>query len=362
MLAACSDSTPSLCIDWPDTTQNILDDEFLSEDEMMIDNSVAEPEEFGNSELPLHSSLYTHLESKDKDRLGELPLVSSSESSCKRTRKLTKPTVSKSGRRRKKPRGMPKRPLSAYNIFFRTQRTIVQAKAEKKKLEGFKGLGFEGLGKLIGKQWKALSKEERKEYEILAEKDRGRYRQDMDAYNHKKKELIEKERSRQVLASVIGVEAASKHCPNFVISESSKMGGSAFSQRRVDWIDDLIQSSNPRNFVENNKRGENELSETPALRPIVQPLVNNPGQLPFPPGMEIVLSDSTGRDRKYRVDYKCYRMSRAEASRYIDSFSGSFRPYEAAHAVVSPENWGMPQSGIEVPNAEMAPLFKHSRK
>ncbi|CAJ1969336.1 unnamed protein product [Cylindrotheca closterium] len=352
MLTERSDSTTSLCIDWPDTTQSILDDEFLSEEEMMIDNSVGEPEGFGNSELPLHSSLYTLLESKNTDTLKEPTRVPFPVSNSKRTRNFTKPTVSNSCMKRKKPRGMPKRPLSAYNIFFRTQRTIVQAKAKKETPEGSKGLGFEGLGKLIGKQWKKLSKEDRKKYEILAEKDGVRYRQEMDAYNQKKKMLMEKEkeRSSQVpLSSAIGFETASNlNRGDFVISES-RMDASAFSQTRVDTgrINGVIMNSNPRDTNEKN-------ASVPVPRTI-QSLAANTGKFPLPEGTEIMLSDSTGQDRKYRVEYKCYRMSRAEASRYVDSVSGAFRPYEDSHAY-APENWGMPEGYVELPNVGMTPV------
>jgi len=77
-------------------------------------------------------------------------------------------------RRKKKPKGMPKRPLSSYNWFFRHERK--RTSEEKEKNGGESKLSFEDMGKLVGKRWKSLSDEERKCYEEMAEQDTIRYR------------------------------------------------------------------------------------------------------------------------------------------------------------------------------------------
>ena len=54
-----------------------------------------------------------------------------------------------------------------------------------------------------------------------------------------------------------------------------------------------------------------------------------PGQLPVPAGMEIVLPDNDGIDRKYRIQYTCFSMTREAASKYVESVTGvppSFTP------------------------------------
>ena len=42
----------------------------------------------------------------------------------------------------------------------------------------------------------------------------------------------------------------------------------------------------------------------------------------LPPGMEIILSDNDGKERKYCVEYKCYSMPREEAHQFIQSITG----------------------------------------
>jgi HMG (high mobility group) box len=115
--------------------------------------------------------------------------------------------------RRKRPKGMPKRPLSAYNLFFQMERVTVLASADKKhtSTEGvqeidngktkMKKVGFEELAKIVGKRWRLLSRVDRKKYEALAEKDSLRYRKEMDAFNEAVKRRREAER-RQACESV----------------------------------------------------------------------------------------------------------------------------------------------------------------
>ena len=90
------------------------------------------------------------------------------------------PTVS---RRKKKPKGMPKRPLSAYNIFFQQERIHVRAESDV--------VSFEDLGRTIGRRWKALSNRERKKYEGLAHQDSVRYRNEMEIFNQAKRKRNE---------------------------------------------------------------------------------------------------------------------------------------------------------------------------
>ena len=83
-------------------------------------------------------------------------------------------------KRRKKPKGLPKRALSSYNCFFRSERSKIQ--------QEIPGIDFEELGRLVGKRWSELSEEERQPYNLLAMEDRERYHNEMEAFKRCKDE------------------------------------------------------------------------------------------------------------------------------------------------------------------------------
>lgn len=79
----------------------------------------------------------------------------------------------------------PKRPLSAYNLYFREARK--RCLAETSSSKSSKKYNFEELGKLIGKGWRSLPLKEKQELEARAEADRERYRNEMIAYRREKR-------------------------------------------------------------------------------------------------------------------------------------------------------------------------------
>lgn len=101
-----------------------------------------------------------------------------------------------------RPKDMPRRPLSAYNIFFRDERQRILARLsdgdavddyanianETRSIASEKKAGmvkFQAIARTIAARWKALSGEERLPYEELAGKE-------MDAYKIKKDEYLKK--------------------------------------------------------------------------------------------------------------------------------------------------------------------------
>jgi hypothetical protein len=110
-----------------------------------------------------------------------------------------KPAVITSRIKWKKPKDAPKRYLSAYNYFFQEERKRVYAEESDERT------GFSGLGKIIGQRWKALTEDERKPYDIMAENDMYRYREEMLLYE----DLRRRRFGRSLYRSPSSVTAAS---------------------------------------------------------------------------------------------------------------------------------------------------------
>lgn len=130
----------------------------------------------------------------DRARTTSISSESSSKTSTKKEKK----------RRRKKPKDSPRRPLSAYNLFFKDERKRIlleipskeAMKSEDDKIRdsitwpGKKPpphgkIGFESLAKTIGARWRKIDKETSKHYKALATKDLHRYAREMKEYDAK---------------------------------------------------------------------------------------------------------------------------------------------------------------------------------
>jgi len=105
---------------------------------------------------------------------------------------------------RKKPKDKPKRPLSAYNYFFKDERAriiklvlkdgtdakneegaldfIPEETLKRLKKDGNK-VSFEEMGKLIGQHWKTIDPERQNMYMEKAAEDAERYKKEMQTYN-----------------------------------------------------------------------------------------------------------------------------------------------------------------------------------
>lgn len=115
---------------------------------------------------------------------------------------------------RKKPKDRPKRPLSAYNIFFKEERARIlkeipaakdgeESKEEskddpedekdngesprKRKKRPHGKIGFESLAKTIGRRWQELDKDEASYYKKKAGEDMKRYKLEMEVYLFKQR-------------------------------------------------------------------------------------------------------------------------------------------------------------------------------
>jgi hypothetical protein len=89
-------------------------------------------------------------------------------------------------KRRKKPKDMPRRPLSGYNLFFKDERAIILAEKDERARDGFdQKVGFERLAQLIGQRWKALSDDDKTPFKARADEDTQRYKREMIVYKEK---------------------------------------------------------------------------------------------------------------------------------------------------------------------------------
>jgi HMG (high mobility group) box len=267
-------------------------------------------------------------------------------------------------RRKKKPKGMPKRPLSAYNLFFQSERFKILEIARRSS----ERISFEGLAKIIGKRWQELTSKDRNEFERLARKDTDRYRQQMESYNQSRQKRTEDER-KNVAASglelsvvnnqetqpekdrVVAAVKSSALPPATPLSTSttieistskddSRLHNSAASQV-PPYPFEAVAPTTARSELESPARASTTVPASYSALQTADPNImmfdnfsvpptppnaerlHHPGAFHMPPGMEIVLSDRTGQDRKYRVQYACYTMTRDEARKYIDSVSGA---------------------------------------
>ena len=97
---------------------------------------------------------------------------------------------------KKKSKNKPKRPLSAYNIFFKEERTRILEElpegdpkpesttsgGRKRKKRPHGKIGFESLAKAIGQRWQDLTSDQVEVYKKKAEQDMLRYKREMEKF------------------------------------------------------------------------------------------------------------------------------------------------------------------------------------
>lgn len=88
-------------------------------------------------------------------------------------------------KRRKRTRdpSAPKGPRNAYMMYIQKNREKVQKECEKKPLE--EGNSFGAISRELGRRWKALTPDKRKEFEDLAALDKIRYEKEKEQYEQK---------------------------------------------------------------------------------------------------------------------------------------------------------------------------------
>ncbi|KAK1737334.1 hypothetical protein QTG54_012201 [Skeletonema marinoi] len=76
----------------------------------------------------------------------------------------------KTGGKKKGVLAKPKRPMSAYNFFFREERANILSESTKKTEEGeaAEPTSFEDIGRIIGQRWRAIDPDELAKYKEMA--------------------------------------------------------------------------------------------------------------------------------------------------------------------------------------------------
>jgi hypothetical protein len=234
------------------------------------------------------------------------------------------PTVS---RRRKKPKGFPKRPLSGYNIFFKEERVKVLEESNSQRVatpnDYEKAIGrkidrssvsFQDLGKIIGKRWKTLSDEDRRRFESLADQDNLRYRSEMDDYNDAKRKRNE-EKSLQTIVDDCDETPTSTNSNSkskwktMELTHLSDLYTPSFSQLNIPVIQ--LRTDDDPTKAQNWQSAQNPQHDSSNARS------EQVFSYPIPPGTEITLPDHQGVDRPYQVQYNFFKMTRRDAEVYM---------------------------------------------
>lgn len=250
-------------------------------------------------------------------------------------------------RRRKRPKGKPRRPLCGYNIFFQRHSKEIQATTP-----------FKDLGRIMGERWKALSEDQRAIYEKEAEKDVIRFRREMDAYERKRRERLCPSPPKNIKSfypgsgTVTTAAASLKPPPGWSATNASSLLGGAAPH------------------LHSPHQGPPALPST-GLHVPGQFVGSPPPTMALPQGTEITLPDATGVSRKYRVVYACYRMTQKEANDYMARFAaltagwhpGAAAPVPPAASPVprpAPSPQTFPQAVHPPPSPQMSqPSFVH---
>jgi hypothetical protein len=164
---------------------------------MMAPVSYSKERDFVVDGVKTDSSVSTRLVLFDKP-----PMNAPSKSIMKVTAKADGDEQKKRRRKRKKkwtkPVGKPKRPLSAYNLFFANERILMlgqdvptpEQEAQKKKVhcKTHGKISFAVMARTIGAKWRSLGPDEKKTFEDKGRKEKERYLIVLAAWKEKEKE------------------------------------------------------------------------------------------------------------------------------------------------------------------------------
>jgi len=179
-------------------TEQMTDPKEMEEEEEHQTNNSSVDGTVEDGDDDVDEGLEDHPMNGDGDDHGGKAETSPSDTKNKVTVHKVKKTTAKPVRkkRKQKPKDYPKRPLSAYNIFFKETREKIIAEDAS--------TGFQEMVRKIACHWKDITPEEKKKYEDRASKDKTRYKDQVGVYE---KELADKNRKEREEAALMKKKA-----------------------------------------------------------------------------------------------------------------------------------------------------------
>ena len=261
----------------------------------------------------------------------------------------------------------PKRPLSAYNLFFKAWRA--------KLLADHGSVGFADLGRQVGRKWKALTPKERECFDVLARRDSRRYRREMDAFRQARRHLpcpsvAARERVSSMTPDMRTPSHASRRVSSTasLASSTSNETNSVCSLKRNPSFEGMYMdlgcrllailpeirlkirpfllptddTKEPKECVPNKGACVTPTIESTAASahgPVPLPVIQehaSTADLPIPPGSIVTLPDQYGYPRRFRVNYQVYQMPMTQAQSYVGAWT---QKQHQEHGGVTTETW-----------------------
>ena len=125
----------------------------------------------------------------------------------------------------------PKRPLSAYNMFFRDQREELLAHLPTRHSDysgkGHNKIGFQDLARVIGAKWRDIDPEEKERYEKIAAKGREKYLEHTKLWKQQQqaKGLPTTRRKKKDKRNKMSSTGALKHSSSFAQAKQGLISG-----------------------------------------------------------------------------------------------------------------------------------------
>jgi hypothetical protein len=177
----------------------------------------------------------------------------------------------------KKPKDMPRRPLSAYNLFFKSERERLIASIHEDCTPDTRkgksaGIGFAALAREIAKKWKSLGESDRVSYERQAEAEKQRYTDEISVWkkSQKSEQRLKAQAESQVTSTLTNVVQNHENIHNNMVGTSFEA-----SDRTYESLCRILFDTKVRDLQKSDK----EFTEEPWVGPnfdLSQALAYNP--------------------------------------------------------------------------------------